>query len=411
MYAMLKARARGLRGQLLDFVAELLRTPSYSLREERLAERVETEMRKLRFDEVFRDEPGNVVGVNFGRAQDRTLLLNSHMDTVAADAAGEWRYSPTSGRLQDGCLHGRGASDCKGGLAAQMYAAAMLKLSLLPMSGNVVVAATVAEENGRSVGVKGLMDATLPGMDLWPDWAVLGEPTGLRLYYGHDGWVELDVHVQGNDAGRVRTSARRIFEEISAEVPRESASEALRELEVEAPIFSTEAGPDRARVHVNRRLRSGENETHAVGSLQRSVLRALGAGAGNGLSVDVGVSEDPQRLYTGRVTTVRRLARAWSIDPFSTVMERSRHALNAAGLQAPPGKWRLNQLGMGTAGGVLTADYRVPTVGYGPGEESEAHAPNEKVPVDNLVDAVFGTAAIAQALVGIPVFGWSTDEV
>jgi len=411
MYAMLRARTRGLRNRFLAFVSDLLRIPSYSLQEEQLAERVEAEMRSLRFDEVFRDETGNVIGINFGRDADETLLLNSHMDTVEAGAEEQWRYPPAGGRLEDGYLHGRGASDCKGGLAAQIYAAALLKGSLLPMSGTTIVAATVAEENGRSVGVRGLMDDTLPVVALKPDWAILGEPTGLRLYYGHDGWAELDIHVQGCDRSRVRSSAIRIFEEISAEVPGRAAAEALQELEVEAPVFSVEPAPGRALVHVNRRLRSGEDEKHAIGSLQRSVLRALGGGTNGDLSVDVCVCEDPQQLYTGRVTTVRRLARAWSTDPFSSVMERSRHALGAAGLEVSPGKWRLNHLGMGTAGGVLTSDYGIPTVGYGPGEEIEAHALNEKVSVEKLVAAVFGTAAITQALVGIPVFGWTTDGI
>jgi len=411
MYAMLRARTRGLRAQFLDFVADLLRIPSYSLQEEQLADRVEAEMRRLRFEEVFRDETGNVIGINFGRDSGKTLLLNSHMDTVEAGTEKDWHHPPASGRLENGYLHGRGASDCKGGLAAQIYAAALLKGSLLPMKGTTIVAATVAEENGRSVGVKGLMDDTLPALGLQPDWVILGEPTGLRLYYGHDGWAELDIHVQGRDRSRVRNSAKRIFEEISAEVPDRAAAETLRELEVEAPVFSFEPAPGCALVHVNRRLRSGEDEKHAIGSLQRSVLRALGGGTDEELSVDVCVSEDPQQLYTGRVTTVRRLARAWSTDPFSTLMERSRHALGAAGLEASPGKWRLNHLGMGTAGGVLTSDYGIPTVGYGPGEETEAHALNEKASVEKLVEAVYGTAAITQALVGIPVFGWTVDGI
>ena len=94
MYAMLRARTRGLRNRFLAFVSDLLRIPSYSLQEEQLAERVEAEMRSLRFEEVFRDETGNVIGINFGRDADKTLLLNSHMDTVEVGAEEQWRYPP-----------------------------------------------------------------------------------------------------------------------------------------------------------------------------------------------------------------------------------------------------------------------------------------------------------------------------
>ena len=48
-------------------------------------------------------------------------------------------------------------------------------------------------ENGASIGVRGLIEQTLPELKLKPDYAILGEPTGLGLYYGHDGWIEVDL--------------------------------------------------------------------------------------------------------------------------------------------------------------------------------------------------------------------------
>ena len=128
----------------------------------------------LGYDRVLVDDAGNIVGILFGREQGQTLLLNSHMDTVAAGNEEQWTVPPHAGLLHDGRLYGRGASDCKGGLAAQIYAGCLLKRSLLPMRGNVVVAATVAEENGRSVGVRNLIRSTLPGpvcIPIWRSWA------------------------------------------------------------------------------------------------------------------------------------------------------------------------------------------------------------------------------------------------
>ena len=116
-------------------------------------------------------------------------------------------------------------------------------------------------------------------------------------------------------------------------------------------------------------------------------------------------------LGAGTTTLVRHVTHAWSTDPFDPLMERARGALAAAGCQVRPDKWQLGRLGMGTAGSLLVNDYGVPTVGYGPGHEDQAHAVNEYVELDRLHEAVDGTAAIAHALVGYPVYGWTSDDI
>ncbi len=129
------------------------------------------------------------------------------------------------------------------------------------------------------------------------------------------------------------------------------------------------------------------------------------------VAVDVAVRQENHRLYTGQTTMVRRVTNAWSTDPFCPLMERSRHCLAAAGCEVRPGKWRLGRLGMGTAGHLLVGEFGVPTVGYGPGEEALVHRPNESVETNKIVEAVYGTAAIVHGLIGVPVCGWTSDEI
>ena len=129
------------------------------------------------------------------------------------------------------------------------------------------------------------------------------------------------------------------------------------------------------------------------------------------VAVEVAVRQEEQQLYTGQTTIVRRVTNAWSTDPFHPLMERARQALAAAECEVRPGKWQLGRLGMGTAGSMLVNEFHLPTIGYGPGEETQAHAVDESVAVDRVIEAVYGTASIAHSLVGIPVFGWGSDEI
>jgi acetylornithine deacetylase/succinyl-diaminopimelate desuccinylase-like protein len=66
---------------------------------------------------------------------------------------------------------------------------------------------------------------------------------------------------------------------------------------------------------------------------------------------------------------------------------------------------------MGTSGGVILNEFSVPTIGYGPGNEDLAHQPGEYLETEKLTEAVYGTAVMVHGLVGVPVFGWTLDEI
>jgi acetylornithine deacetylase/succinyl-diaminopimelate desuccinylase-like protein len=407
MYGILREKNVGLSGAVVDFAGELIRLPSPTLQEEQAARLVELTMVQAGYDRVVRDPSGNVVGVMLGREGTPSLLLMSHMDTVATSPDAKWSDSPTSGLVRDGRLFGLGAADCKAGLAAQIFAGCLLKRSLFPLRGNLIVAATVAEANGCSVGARRLVEKTLKEMELRPDYAILGEPTGLGLYYGHDGWVELDVRMEGANPFQVGDAAKAVYDDIARGA--QDAGSQVEEMSLRRPRFENVRGMRRATMQLSRRLSASEQTHEVIRQVEHEaqlVARSMGA-----VAVEVAVRQEQQQLYTGQTTVVRRVTHAWATDPFNPLMERSRQALAAAGCRVRPGKWELGRLGMGTAGSMLVNEFHIPTIGYGPGEEVQAHAANESVAVSQVVEAVYGTAAIAHSLVGIPVFGWSSDEI
>ena len=62
----------------------------------------------------------NVVGVQRGKGDGRSLLLNGHIDVVPPGAVEKWKHDPWGAHIEDGLLYGRGAVDMKAGVAAMM---------------------------------------------------------------------------------------------------------------------------------------------------------------------------------------------------------------------------------------------------------------------------------------------------
>ena len=136
--------------------------------------------------ELHEAAPGrpNVVGVARGTGGGRSLLLNAHMDTVGV-AGMEAPFAPV---VQDGRLHGRGAGDMKGSLAAMMLVGAAAVRE--GFRGDVIVTAVADEEVG-SVGTEALVRRTTA------DAAIVTEPTEEVVAIAHKGFVAFEIETEG----------------------------------------------------------------------------------------------------------------------------------------------------------------------------------------------------------------------
>lgn len=131
------------------------------------------------------DEPAgrpSIVGVARGSRGGASLMLNAHLDTVGVAGM----RHPHEPQPREGRLHGRGAYDMKGGLAAIMLAGAAAAAAGLP--GDVLVTA-VADEEHASEGVQAVLRR------FGADACVVTEPTHLRACVAHKGfaWAELET--------------------------------------------------------------------------------------------------------------------------------------------------------------------------------------------------------------------------
>ncbi len=126
----------------------------------------------------------SVVGVLPGTGGGSSLMLNAHMDTVAAGGMKN-AFEPV---VKDGRVYGRGAYDMKASLAAIMITAREAKT--LGLTGDLIVTA-VADEEVASIGTSAVLDR------FEADAAIVTEPTELRLCLAHKGFVWLEVESRG----------------------------------------------------------------------------------------------------------------------------------------------------------------------------------------------------------------------
>jgi acetylornithine deacetylase len=234
--------------------------------------------------EVEVDEPvpgrPSVVAVARGSGGGRSLMLNAHMDTVGV----EGMAAPFEPVVRDGRLHGRGAYDMKGSLAACMLAAA--RVAGAGLAGDVLVTA-VSDEEYASIGCQSVLRR-------WSaDAAIVTEPTALRVCVAHKGFMWLEIETRGRAAhgsrpdegvdaivhmGPVLTALGELAGQLAARphplVGPPSLHASLIEGGQELSSY-----PERCLLQVERRTVPGETEADVIAEFEALVARCSEAGS------------------------------------------------------------------------------------------------------------------------------------
>jgi succinyl-diaminopimelate desuccinylase len=185
---------------VVSFLQDLIRIESLPKQEAAIAARVLIEFRNFGFDEAWKDHYGNVFGLVRGTEPGAGWMLLTHLDQVDVGDHAQWQHPPFSGLLENGVIHGRGAVDIKGPLAAQTHAlAAMLERHERPKR-NVILCVPVEEETGGwgiAKVVAHLPLETPQHEKLEIGACIVGEPSGNRVMLGHRGVCRCTVFFHG----------------------------------------------------------------------------------------------------------------------------------------------------------------------------------------------------------------------
>jgi acetylornithine deacetylase len=207
------------RDQIVDFARELVATPSPNPPgdERAVAEVVAAKLRELgveRVEAVGSSEKRPNLIARVGDPTGRTLILGGHLDTKPPGDLDAWSRDPFGAAVEDGELHGLGAGDMKGAVAAMVFAAAALEDAGID-GGGVTLVLTADEEAGSRLGSRWLAEAG----HLAGDAALLGEPCGIVRE-----WEAIDTVSRGAALFKVRVRGTQMHSSISDRLPSVNAS-------------------------------------------------------------------------------------------------------------------------------------------------------------------------------------------
>ncbi len=330
--------------------------------------------------EAPRTEAWGLAGT-WGGEDGPTLVLNGHIDVVPAGDLQQWHDGDAfSGRLGDGRLYGRGACDMKAGLVANLYAVKALQAAGVKLKGKVLLESVVGEEDGGL----GTFATLLRGYR--GDAAIITEPTEMELIPACAGALTFRLTMSGLSA---HASMRR--EGVSAIEKFWLVWEALEKLETRR---NQPDHPLMAKFELPYPLSIG---TMQAGNWPSSVPDHLTAEGRLG----VALGEAPEQARRELEETLAELCRndSWLRDhPVEVDWFGGQFASGQIPIEHPlvglvsTTHQRLHGNLPAVHGAPYGSDLRlmtglggVPTLHYGPGSVKMAHAPNEYVPISELI--------------------------
>lgn len=425
----IKEVAQSYEKEMTAFLRAIVKNPGESCDEKSHIETIAAEMKKAGFDEVIIDPQGNVIG--YMGIGDKIIAYDAHIDTVGIGNIANWTFDPYEGYETETEIGGRGTSDQCGGIVSSVYGAKIMKdMALIPEGYKIMVVGTVQEED-----CDGLCWQYIIHKDkIRPQFVVSTEPTDGGIYRGQRGRMEIRVDVKGischGSAPERGDNAIYKMADILQDIRALNENNAEEGTEIKglvkmldskynpdweearflgrgtvtvSQIFYTSpsrcAVADSCAISLDRRMTFGETWESCLDE-----IRALPSVQKYGDDIVVSMYNYDRPSYTGCIYEIECYFPTWAIPKEHKVTKALEEAYTSlygkqrigaeetlAMRQARPltDKWTFSTNGVSIMG-----RNGIPCIGFGPGAEAQAHAPNEKTWKQDLVTCAATYAAL-----------------
>lgn len=376
-------KAEELKPRIFRFLRDMVTIKSESCSEKAVILRVKKEMQEVGFDKVEIDPMGNILGyIGHGK---HLIAMDAHVDTVGIGDRSLWEFDPYKGYEDDLVIGGLGTSDQKGGMASLVYAGKIIKDLGLEDDYTLLVTGTVQEEDCDGLCWQYIINKS----GIRPEFAVSTEPSSCKIHRGHRGRMEIKVgtgglscHGSAPERGinaiykmsPILVELRALNENLAFDPFLGKGSLAVSEIFFSSP--SRCAVADGCSISIDRRLTHGETMESALQEI--SNLPAV-----REMEAQVSMYSYEKPSYTGLVYPVECYFPTWVVDEKHqaciTLADSYRKLFDR---EPVIDRWIFS-----TNGVAIMGSSGIPCIGFGPGHEDQAHAPNEKTWKKELVMA------------------------
>ncbi|MBS6921797.1 MULTISPECIES: YgeY family selenium metabolism-linked hydrolase [Anaerococcus] len=411
-YDLVKETAQNYSEDMNAFLRDLILKHGESCEEGDKSKRIKEEMEKLGFNKAWIDGQGNVLG-EMGTGE-KQIAFDGHIDTVGIGNIDNWEFDPYEGFEDENLIGGRGGSDQLGGIVSAVYGAKIMKdLGFLNDKYRVLVTGTVQEEDCDGNCWLYMIEEE----GIRPEFVVSTEPTDGGIYRGQRGRMEIRVEVKGvschgsapergdnaiykmakilneieqlnenpaDDSVEIKGLVKMLDEKYNPEY--KEANFLGRGTVTTSQIFYTSpsrcAVADSCAISLDRRMTAGETWESCIKEIED-----LPSAKKFGAKVTMYDYERPS--WTGVSKKQECYFPTWVIPEDHEVtkaLERAYKGLYGDKRIAPnvekeiekrkdlplTDKWTFS-----TNGVAIMGRHNIPVIGFGPGAEDQAHAPNE----------------------------------
>lgn len=432
----IKEVAESYKKDMTSFLRNIVKNPGESADEKAHITTIKNEMEKVGFDKTFIDPQGNVIG--YMGSGDKIIAYDAHIDTVGLGNIKNWNFDPYEGYENDTEIGGRGTSDQCGGIVSAVYGAKIMKdLNLIPEGYKIMVVGSVQEED-----CDGLCWQYIINEDkIRPEFVVSTEPTDGGIYRGHRGRMEIKIDIHGvschgsapERGDNAAYKAAEIMLDIKAlnENPADDSTEIkglVKMLDEKynkyakaakflgkgtvcvSQLFYTSpsrcAVVDSVTISLDRRMTAGETWESCL-----EEIKQLPSVKKYNKDVIVSMYQYDKPSYSGCVYPIECYFPTWWIeeeDPICKAFLEAHKNLygdKRIGIsETTPERQEkplLDKWTFSTNGVTIMGRNNIKCIGFGPGAESQAHAPNEKTWKQDLVVNAAVYAAVPNCYINI----------